>query len=142
MFALLKIKKLVFSFKLKFQKFKLSSVENFFLKKYLYTGFYKFYLFYIDNNIPVGQVRIDKSNGEVIIGISIDKDFRGKSLGVDMLKLACDNYFELHPNAIIIAYIKEENISSYNIFNKAGFDNDEKVVEHGFKSYKLYKRKS
>ena len=102
----------------------------------------KFYLFYIDNDIPVGQVRIDKSNEEVIIGISIDKDYRGKSLGVDMLKLACDSYFEQHPNAIIIAYIKEENISSYNIFKKAGFTNEEMVMEHGYKSYKLYKRKS
>jgi RimJ/RimL family protein N-acetyltransferase len=34
-----------------------------------------FYLFLNEENTPVGQVRIDKSNDEIVIGISIDEKF-------------------------------------------------------------------
>ena len=90
------------------------------------------YLFLNMNNEAVGQVRIEKSSEETIIGISIDKNHRGKSLGVEMLQQASSNFFETNPREIINAYIKQENIASYMIFQKAGFRN-ETLTENTYK---------
>ena len=98
-----------------------------------------FYLFLNDENKPVGQVRIDKGGDEIIIGISIDKNFRGQSLGGILLEMASDDYLSKHPTATILAYIKKENTASLNIFMKAGFTNKETVIAHNSESYKLYK---
>ena len=99
-----------------------------------------FYLFFNEENIPVGQVRIDTNEKETVIGVSIDEAFRGKSIGSEMLKKSTEDYLHKHPSAIIAAYIKQENTASYNIFKKAGFSNEEIVSEQGIKSYKLYKK--
>ncbi len=98
-----------------------------------------FYLFCNFDNIPVGQVRIESASEKTIIGISIDENFRGKSYGVEMLKLATGDYLRKNPGSTILAYIKEENIASKSIFSKAGFMGEEFVIEQGFKSHKLYK---
>lgn len=99
-----------------------------------------FYLFLNNENKAVGQVRIDKNKNETVIGISIDENFRGKSLGTEMLRIATHEYFKKYPSSIIVAYIKTENNASYNSFLKAGFSNEEIVIEQGYKSYKLYKK--
>ena len=101
-----------------------------------------FYLFLSQENKPAGQVRIDKIGDEVIIGISVDKEFRGYSLGAKMLVMACDDYLKKQPRATIIAYIKKENTDSLNIFVKAGFSNIVEVMEHNSESYKLTKKLS
>jgi len=80
-----------------------------------------FYLFLDEQNTPVGQVRIDITGEEAVIGISIDEHYRGKDLGVEMLTQACNDYFKIFPNAVIIAYIKEENTASIKLFTKANF---------------------
>lgn len=82
------------------------------------------YLFLNSNDASVGQVRIEKSTKETIIGISIDKNHRGKSLGVEMLRLASSNFFKDNTSEIISAYIKKENKASFVIFQKAGFRNE------------------
>lgn len=97
-----------------------------------------FYLF-MQEGQPVGQVRIQKGE-ETIIGISIDAAFRGKSLSSAMLKLACDDFLNKYPDDSIVAYIKVENIASYNSFKKAGFDKEEMVTVSGFRSFKLIKK--
>ena len=99
-----------------------------------------FYLFLNNENIPVGQVRIDKAGSELIIGISIDTAFRGKSFGLEMLEKSTEDYLEKFPAAVIAAYIKAENMASYHIFRKAGFGEETIVTEEGIKSYKLLKR--
>jgi spore coat polysaccharide biosynthesis protein SpsF len=80
-----------------------------------------FFLFLNYQNIPIGQIRIDESNNEKIIGISIDENFRGRGYGVEMLNMACFHYLNKFPNEEIIAYIKESNIASINQFSRAGF---------------------
>ncbi|MDX2171932.1 MAG: GNAT family N-acetyltransferase [Bacteroidota bacterium] len=98
-----------------------------------------FYLFLNEENTPVGQVRIDKSNDEIVIGISIDEKFRGNGLGFNMLNQACDDYLFKYPEAKIFAYIKEENIASINQFSKAGFIKVENLKVNECKSYKFQK---
>lgn len=98
------------------------------------------YLFFNELNSPVGQIRIDKdSNGEVVIGISIDEAHRGKLLGEEMLNQATTDYLKKNPNETIIAYIKVENTASYIIFKKAGFTKEIKVIKEEHHCYKLYK---
>ena len=97
-----------------------------------------FYLFLYKGEFA-GQVRIYKSNNETVIGISIDKNYRGNSLSKQMLLEASNSYFLKHPTSTIVAYIKENNKASLSSFKKAGFANEELVIEQGYKCYKLYK---
>mgnify|MGYP001548003329 CR=1 FL=1 len=53
-----------------------------------------FYLFTDENDEPIGQVRIDKTNEEIVIGISIDEKQRGKGFGVSMLNQATEDYLK------------------------------------------------
>lgn len=99
-----------------------------------------FYLFYNAENKPVGQVRIDKNENEIVIGISIDEKFRGKSLGCEMLLKSTNDYLKKHSDSTITAYIKIENKASLAIFKKAGFSNEELTSEQGNQSYKLHKK--
>ena len=98
-----------------------------------------FYLFFNADNKPVGQVRIDKPSDEVVIGVSIDSDFRGMSYGAEMLCSATRAYFRKYPEATIIAYIKITNTASCRIFAKAGFTDMQQVMMNGEPSYKMYK---
>lgn len=101
-----------------------------------------FYLFFDDKTQkPAGQVRIDKSGEELVIGISIDKDFRGNGLGREMLRKATIAYHQAFPNVTIVAYIKIENQASYQLFKKAGFEKEERSIYNGCEVYKLYKKR-
>lgn len=95
--------------------------------------------FDLDDN-PVGQVRIENNPDETVIGISVDKAFRGKSLSSKMLIMATKDFFVRHPDQVIVAYIKIENLSSYKAFCQAGFMHDEELNVRGYNSYKLTKR--
>ena len=96
-----------------------------------------YFYFFEMNNLKVGQVRIDKSGEEIVIGISIDEAFRGRSAGTEMLKSACNDYLVKNPEAEIVAYIKKENVSSYSIFKKAGFGNESSILHNGIPCYRL-----
>ncbi|MNE58469.1 hypothetical protein D3C80_1535010 [compost metagenome] len=67
------------------------------------------------------MVRFSTSEDETVIGITIDKAFRGQSIGYKILIEACNYYHSHYPDRTITAYIKKENIASINSFQKAGF---------------------
>lgn len=93
-----------------------------------------------EENIPVGQIRIEQKTDENIIGISIDKNFRGLGLAVSMLTSACDAFFmEFHAKNIH-AYIKKTNLASLNSFKKAGFEIINELVISNEASYLLEKK--
>jgi RimJ/RimL family protein N-acetyltransferase len=98
-----------------------------------------FYIFFNEQGQPVGQVRIDKQNEEIIIGVSVDAKYRGQDLAWKMLSMACGDYLGRHPDASIKAYIKESNAASVKAFKKAGFENEDMVEVNGSASYKLKK---
>ncbi|MDB5256719.1 MAG: Acyl-CoA N-acyltransferase [Chitinophagaceae bacterium] len=108
------------------------------LKAALNSGKCFIYIF-TEDRIPVGQVRISKNELETIIGISIDRDFRGKSFAAQMLILAVDDYLAQFPEEHISAYIKGTNQASLTVFQKAGFNQLSPVTEQGIPSYKLVK---
>lgn len=71
----------------------------------------------------VGQVRIEKKETENVIGVSIDKNFRGKGLASLMIEMACSEFFDTFSNEnTVSAYIKNKNIASQKSFKTAGFE--------------------
>lgn len=93
-----------------------------------------------DENIPVGQIRIEQKTDENIIGISIDKNFRGLGLAVPMLTSACEVFFAEFQEKNIHAYIKKTNLASLNSFKKAGFEIINELVISNETSYLLEKK--
>jgi RimJ/RimL family protein N-acetyltransferase len=100
-----------------------------------------FLIFFNEKNIAIGQVRINKNEEEVIIGISIDKRFRGFGYSFRMLNFACKYYFKNHSENEISAYIKLENKASIAGFKKAGFLEEDLVSIGNVESIKLKIRK-
>lgn len=96
-------------------------------------------VFYLESDsIPIGQVRFEsESEHTALIGISVDKIFRGKGYASLMLKMACSYYLSQHPGQVIYAYIKKENEASYVSFVKAGFYKEKEVLYNQTISYKL-----
>ena len=93
-----------------------------------------------EENIPVGQIRIEQKTDENIIGISIDKNFRGLGLAVPMLTSACEVFFIEFQAKNIHAYIKKTNLASLKSFKKAGFEIINELVISNEASYLLEKK--
>lgn len=93
-----------------------------------------------EENIAVGQIRIEQKSTENIIGISIDKDFRGKGLAVRMLEISCQEFFKTFQENNIHAYIKKTNLASLNSFKKAGFEIINELLINEEVSYLLEKK--
>ena len=81
-----------------------------------------FFLYVFESgSIPVGQVRVEKGE-EVTINISIKESYRGRGLGKYMIEMAVDYYYnESIDDQPVLAYIKEKNLPSIQVFKKAGF---------------------
>lgn len=78
------------------------------------------FVFEEDSN-HVGQVRI-QGKEDVIIGVSIDKLYRGKGKGSEMIAMALKQYFSVNGKVKYInAYIREKNFPSIRSFEKCGF---------------------
>jgi len=73
------------------------------------------------DSVPAGLVRFEKQETVCVIGISIDKNFRGKGLSSVFLSETIVNYRNSHNNEVIQAYIKIDNTASVKAFEKAGF---------------------
>ena len=96
-----------------------------------------FLVFFNQDKSAIGQVRINKNLEEVIIGISVDNNYRGFGYSFKMLNLACQYYFKNYSENEIFAYIKLENIASITTFKKAGFLHEQFVSVENIKSVKL-----
>ena len=94
------------------------------------------FMFIFSTNTDIGQVRIQKiSNKDAIINISLDKNFRGKGYGVQMLKMTIELFRKSFPKIIINAYIKIENVASKGVFEKSGFTFQQLLIYNNIKSY-------
>lgn len=117
---------LVRSFSYQTDKISYESHVNWFHSKLIDSNCFM-YLFENENGEKIGQVRIQKNGPNAIIGISIDKNHRGKSYASKMIKLASEEFLKLNPSNVIEAYIKTSNESSIIAFQKAGFTFKEKL---------------
>lgn len=85
---------------------------------------------------PVGQVRFEKDNvtNTSIVGISVDKEFRGRGLASKILTRASNYFLNENPEYTIEAYIKINNQESISVFSKAGFIFNKYLDYHGIES--------
>lgn len=75
---------------------------------------------FFDGITPVGQIRIDHEFSIGYIDISVDRAFRGRGLGLIMLKAVTALIRKIKLNAVI-AEIKQTNTPSIKVFKAAGF---------------------
>lgn len=70
----------------------------------------------------IGQVRFDIQGSSAEISVSISPSFRGCGYGVEFVVLATIHIFLNHKKITkIVARIKNENVASFKIFEKAGY---------------------
>lgn len=89
------------------------------LEKKLSNSDNYFYLFFNDNQIPLGLIRIEKGE-KAIIGVTVAKQYRGKGIGRRIIDLGCKEFWKTN-EADIFAKIKPSNKGSLKAFQKAGF---------------------
>lgn len=84
----------------------------------------------MDNNEPIGQVRLEFSANSVELGYSIDECKRGLGYGKEIIYLAIEQVKKDFPNVSeIIAKVKPTNVASIHCFLKNNFE----------EQYQLYK---
>uniref|UniRef100_UPI004048D8EC GNAT family N-acetyltransferase n=1 Tax=Algoriphagus sp. TaxID=1872435 RepID=UPI004048D8EC len=109
--------------------------EKWFNNKIIDPNFH-FYIFLNSKDEKIGQIRLQKIDKEnCLIGVSIAAEHRGKGYGSRILKMGCKKFLTQNPSIILNAYIKETNISSLSIFEKAGFYFNNKLYYNNFKSF-------
>ena len=86
---------------------------------------------------PVGQVRFDCEANRATISIGLDKAFRGRGLGSQLIRLASRELFGKTDATVIHAYIKPENAASVGAFTGAGFSHRRETDRKGQKAILL-----
>lgn len=102
-----------------------------------------FYLFFNEEEKPVGQVRIEKKEEllkQAVISLSVETNCRGKGYGSEMIKLATDDFLDKFKGFLIIACVFKSNIASYNSFIKAGYMLEYEKVINDIPSYIFLKK--
>lgn len=101
-----------------------------------------FYVFLNEFNIPIGQVRISKSeNNKAIIGLMVDAEFRGKGFAKEMIEKASEDFLSHNYTFTILAYIFKINKSSFKSFTNAGYKFLKEEIIKEIPSFILYKNK-
>jgi len=98
-----------------------------------------FFYIFMNNELPIGLVRIERTDSETIIGVLVDSQFRGKGFASEMLQHASSHFLRIFPDGIIKAYIKKNNTASIKSFLNAGFTNKEEVLFKNTPSYTVTK---
>lgn len=113
----------------------LSDHENWFLNKISSDDSYLFVAMLGEQ--PVGQIRFDSiPNMSFEIGFSIDKNFRGLSLGSEIIRTGTEELIRLNPSIVqIIGKVKKENVGSMQSFVKAGYSLIQDSVDDYFTYY-------
>lgn len=73
------------------------------------------------NRISVCFVRVDRKDKENVIGITVNKEFRGKKLSSRFLELISSRFCKEFTDEKISAYIKKNNLASIKSFENAGY---------------------
>jgi UDP-2,4-diacetamido-2,4,6-trideoxy-beta-L-altropyranose hydrolase len=72
---------------------------------------------------PVGQVRLDGSTAGKIISYSLGRQFRGRGLGMKLIKKAMSECAKI--KSVLIGEVKKSNTASLKTFQKLGFQENE-----------------
>ena len=83
---------------------------------------------------PVGQVRFDCINSNLILSYSLARQYRGFGLGKTIIAEAID-HLPQRSSFTVIAEVKESNLSSRKIFEKVGFSEVDKSLKYNQQVY-------
>lgn len=89
-----------------------------------------------ESNESIGQLRFEKVEDHVVIGVTIAPEQRGKGYGSGILREGLIEYSKIW-NLPVYAYIKVDNMASIKAFERAGFEFKEHLEYLGHPS-KLY----
>jgi RimJ/RimL family protein N-acetyltransferase len=90
-----------------------------------------FFLALDGTGTPVGQVRFDRNQDDVVISVSLAPECRGRGIGKTVIQKGARKVFSSWGSKRIQALIKVENESSHRAFLSAGFSPLDKVVVKG-----------
>ncbi len=77
----------------------------------------------MDDEIPVGQIRLNIQDGDAEIGYSIASEHRGKGYGRRMLQLVAEEVAKNHSEIrSLVAKVKPDNTVSKKIFEREGYE--------------------
>lgn len=78
-------------------------------------------------NQDIGQIRLSIEDGEALIDYSVDSEKRGQGFGARMVLMAEEKLRETRTDVNVCkGQVKLENIASAKVFEKCGYDMDEK----------------
>ena len=87
-------------------------------------------LIFMDEDVPIGQVRLECRDGRGLIHYSIVSRYRGKGFGNEIIKEIIDyakkNCDEI---SVLLARVKEENLRSKKVFLANGFSKEEDIYK-------------
>jgi RimJ/RimL family protein N-acetyltransferase len=84
----------------------------------------------MDDDMPVGQIRINISDAVAEISYSIASEFRGKGYGGKIVSLLIERIREEMPEIkTVSARVKPDNLASMKVFEKIGFKRREMAFE-------------
>ena len=101
-----------------------------------------FFIALNEENVPIGQLRLDMKGEDAVVSISIKKEYRGKNYGAKMIKIATDRVFDLTKIMKIKAFAKVNNKNSISAFLKAKFKLVEQVSICGHEAFYLIRERS
>lgn len=79
----------------------------------------------MDDDTPVGQIRLNVDGDEAEIGYSIGSEFRGKGYGHKILQLVVEEVHKEHSEILkLVAKVKPDNKASNILFEKEGYSMD------------------
>lgn len=77
----------------------------------------------MDDDTPVGQIRLNIDGDEAEIGYSIASAYRGKGYGHKVLQLVAEKVkADHHDIRCLVAKVKPENIASSKLFEREGYE--------------------
>ena len=76
-----------------------------------------------DRGAELGQVRLQRHDAEWEVHYAVAPEFRGRRLGIPVLRAALDEFGREH-RARIIGRVKTSNVASQKIFQALGSDRD------------------
>jgi len=79
------------------------------------------YIAEMRDGTPAGQVRFDRDGDKAVIGVSVDARWRGCGFGARIIKEATPRFLSESGGGSVIAFVKEDNVSSSAAFLAAGF---------------------
>lgn len=90
------------------------------------------YIIETEDQIPIGQVRFEESDGRWGINYSLAAEFRNMGLGKKMLNASLCAFRREHKGVLVVGKVKEENISSCKVFEALKFspESDGEVVAY------------